>query len=448
MASSIPQILPVTCPYCRTKFAAPIQRVVDVGQDPKLKVALLQGRLNVATCPQCGNTGMLNAPFIYHDPEEELALCFVPTELGLMDTDQQKLIGELTNAVMNSLPPEKRKGYLLQPKIFLSLQGLLDTILQADGVTKEMIEAQRARGELIYKLLDAKNEERLKQLVEEHDAELDYEFFRALAATLETARADGKDNLAQSLLALRARLLDLTTVGKREAAQRKAIESLGEKVTQEELLQKMTECEDEDQLQAYVVLGRPLMDYTFFLALAEKINAAQAEGKSEEAQRLTDLRARILEFREKYDTQVAAVLQRAADLLREILQSQDREAKVREHLGEIDDTFFAVLSANIAQAEEMGQKEIADNLRQVGSLVIGLLQESAPPEIRLVNQLMQAEYPGGTKKVLEENATQITAELIKVMDLIAENLKRDGQNKAAQRLSKIRAQAATMVGRK
>jgi hypothetical protein len=391
---------------------------------------------------------MLNAPFIYHDPEKELALCFVPTELGLMDTDQQKLIGELTNAVMNSLPPEKRKGYLLQPKIFLSLQGLLDTILQADGVTKEMIEAQRARGELIYKLLDAKNEERLKQLVEEHDAELDYEFFRALAATLETARADGKDNLAQSLLALRARLLDLTTVGKREAAQRKAIESLGEKVTQEELLQKMTECEDEDQLQAYVVLGRPLMDYTFFLALAEKINAAQAEGKSEEAQRLTDLRARILEFREKYDTQVAAVLQRAADLLREILQSQDREAKVREHLGEIDDTFFAVLSANIAQAEEMGQKEIADNLRQVGSLVIGLLQESAPPEIRLVNQLMQAEYPGGTKKVLEENATQITAELIKVMDLIAENLKRDGQNKAAQRLSKIRAQAATMVGRK
>ena len=125
--ASIPQVLPVTCPYCQAKFAAPIQRVVDVSRDPRLKVALLQGRLNVATCPQCGNTGMLNAPFIYHDPEKELALCFVPTELGLMATDQQKLIGDLTNAVVNSLPPEKRKGYLLQPKIFLSLQGLLDT---------------------------------------------------------------------------------------------------------------------------------------------------------------------------------------------------------------------------------------------------------------------------------------------------------------------------------
>ena len=444
--ASIPQILPVTCPYCRAKFAAPIQHVVDVGQAPKLKVALLQGRLNVATCPQCGSTGMLNAPFIYHDPERELALCFVPTELGLTATDQQKLIGDLTNAVVNSLPPEKRKGYLLQPKIFFSLQGLLDTILQADGVTKEMIEAQRTRGELIYKLLDAKNDECLKQLVEEHDPELDYEFFQTLTAAMETARANGKDDLVQRLLALRTRLLDLTTVGKREAAQRKAIESLGEKVTREDLLQKMIECEDEDQLQAYVVLGRPLMDYTFFLALTEKINAAQAERKSEEAQRLTDLRARILEFQAKYDAEVAAALQRAADLLREILQSQDREATVREHLGEIDDTFFAILSANIAQAEEKGQKEIANDLRRVGDLVMELLQESAPPEIRLINQLMQAEHPEGTKKVLEKNATQVTAELIKVMDFIAENLKRGGHNEAARHLSDIRAQAATMVG--
>jgi len=446
--ASIPQVLSVTCPYCRAKFAAPIQHVVDVGQDPRLKVALLQGRLNVAACPQCGNTGMLNAPFIYHDPGKELALCFMPTELGLTATDQQKLIGDLTNAVVNSLPPEKRKGYLLQPKIFFSLQGLIDTILQADGVTPEIIEAQRARGELVYKLLDAKKDEHLKQLVEEHDAELGYEFFQTLTATMETARTDGKDDLAQRLSALRTRLLDLTTVGKREAAERKAIESLGEKVTQEDLLQKMIECEDEDQLQAYVALGRPLIDYTFFLALTEKINAAQAEGNSEATQRLTDLRARILEFQAKYDAQVAVALEWAANLLREILQSQDREATVREHLGKIDDTFFAVLSANIAQAEEKDEKKIADDLRQVGDLVVELLQESAPPEIRLINKLMRAEYPKGTKKILEENAAQVTADLIKVMDFMTENLKQGGHNEASQRLSDIRAQAETMVGRK
>jgi hypothetical protein len=389
---------------------------------------------------------MLNAPFIYHDSEKELALCFVPTELGLMNTDQQKLIGDLTNVVLNSLPPEKRKGYLLQPKIFFSLQGLIDTILQADGVTKEMIEDQRARGELIYKLLEAKDDEHLKQLVKEHDAELDYEFFQTLTATMETAKADGKDDLAHHLLGLRTRLLDLTTVGRRTVAQRKAVESLGEEVTQEDLLQKIIECEDEDQLQAYVVLGRPLMDYTFFLALAEKISAAQAEGNSEEAQRLTGLRARILEFQTKYDAQVAVALEWAANLLKEILQSQDREAVVREHLKKIDNTFFAVLSANIAQAEEKGEKKMAEDLRQVGDLVVDMLQESAPPEIRLINRLMRAEYPEGTKKVLGKNATEVTAELIEVMDFMVEDLRQSGQNEAAQRLSDIRAQAATMVG--
>ena len=84
----------------------------------------------------------------------------------------------------------------------------------------------------------------------------------------------------------------------------------------------MIECEDEDQLQAYVALGRPLMDYTFFLALTERINTAQVEGNSEEAQRLMDLRAKILEFQAKHDAQVAVALEWAVNLLKEILQTR------------------------------------------------------------------------------------------------------------------------------
>jgi hypothetical protein len=61
---------------------------------------------------------------------------------------------------------------------------------------------------------------------------------------------------------------------------------------------------------------------------------------------------------------------------------------------------------------------------------------------------MQAEYPEGTNKVLEENADQVTADLVKVMDFMVENLKGGGRSEAAQRLSDIRAQAETMVGRK
>ena len=75
---STQQVVPVTCPNCQAQFTAPIHSIID-GQDPALKAALLQGRLNVAQCPQCGFSDILNSPVLYYDPEKELA--FHPARL-------------------------------------------------------------------------------------------------------------------------------------------------------------------------------------------------------------------------------------------------------------------------------------------------------------------------------------------------------------------------------
>jgi hypothetical protein len=45
--------------------------------------------------------------------------------------------------VVNGLPTEKRKGYLFQPQTMFTYQTLIDKVLEADGITKEMIEAQQ-----------------------------------------------------------------------------------------------------------------------------------------------------------------------------------------------------------------------------------------------------------------------------------------------------------------
>ena len=55
------------------------------------------------------------------------------------------LIGKMINQVTESLPPEQRKAYLFQPQTTLTMQGMLERILEADGISKEEIEAQRAR---------------------------------------------------------------------------------------------------------------------------------------------------------------------------------------------------------------------------------------------------------------------------------------------------------------
>ena len=66
---------------------------------------------------------MITTPLIYLDATKEMLVTFIPMELGLSQADQQKAIGSLTNAVINSLPQEQRKGYLFTPKMALTYQG-------------------------------------------------------------------------------------------------------------------------------------------------------------------------------------------------------------------------------------------------------------------------------------------------------------------------------------
>jgi hypothetical protein len=141
LSTSNYQAVPVTCPNCQHRFVSPVLSLIDAGQDPEAKSIFLSGQSNVAVCPQCGHAGMLNFPQVYHDPEKELLLTYVPPELNLSEFEQQKLIGDLTNRVMSSLPAEQRKGYLLRPRSFLTLDSMVQAVLEAEGITLEMLEA-------------------------------------------------------------------------------------------------------------------------------------------------------------------------------------------------------------------------------------------------------------------------------------------------------------------
>jgi len=151
MSERPPQLVSVTCPRCGNQFAAPILNVLDVGRHPEFKAMLLQG-------------------------------AFTPNTLNLTSDVQQRLIGDMTNAIINSIPPEQRKAYLLQPKIFLTLPSLVEAILQADGVTPEMLEAQRAKSRLVEQFLQVSDELELQALAAEHDEDMDYDFFAMLSA--------------------------------------------------------------------------------------------------------------------------------------------------------------------------------------------------------------------------------------------------------------------------
>jgi len=148
----------ISCVQCRQPVRATVQGLIDPAQNPQAKVALLSGTLNTTPCPNCGTANSVLTPLLYHDASKELLISFVPMELGLSRDAQEKAIGELLREVTTNLPQGAFKAYMLQPRQALTMQGLVEQVLAADGVTSEMLQAQRDRVKLVETFIQASDE--------------------------------------------------------------------------------------------------------------------------------------------------------------------------------------------------------------------------------------------------------------------------------------------------
>jgi hypothetical protein len=427
----------IRCPVCQNPMTVPVESIIDVQQRPELKAQLLQGQLNMFPCPSCGNAVGLASPLLYHDSSKELLLCLTPANTSMKGDETQKLIGNLTNTLMNSLPPEKRKAYLFQPRIFLTLESMIEAILEADGITKEMLQAQKTKVTLIDRLLAAKdNDAKFKTIVAENESVIDTEFFQMLAALISAAQTESQKKAAQDLLLLRRKLMPLTKAGQElAAAEQKFREELVE--TRDELLRRLIETSDKDDLETLVRIGRPYMDYSFFQELTAKIDSA----KPDEAKRLTKRREQILEISERQDEETKEQLTERVELLKKLLQAGNPEPLLKENLDLLDETFFAVLSANVQQAAQAGQKDAVAMLQNIAAEAMEFVRENAPPVIKLINELMDADSPQATEQILKDNAVSLSPEFFETVDELLVELKSVGQAQAAERLQKVAEQA-------
>jgi hypothetical protein len=453
MSASAPQIVTVTCPSCQTRYQASAQSIVDVGQDPRLKTMLLQGRLNVGVCPNCGTAGMLSVPLAYHDPDKELLLVLIPQGLRMNEDERQRTIGRMSNAIMNSLPAEQRKGYLLRPRLFLSLDSMIEAILEADGITPDMLEAQRAKLELIVSMAEVADDPlQLAALIGEHEEQIDYELFALLSLQLQAAEQQEQEEVAERLGRVRDVLLERTETGREVAQQQQALETAlagldEEALTREDLLRRILATEpahEERVLNVLISLARPLIDYQFFQLLTAQIDRAEEEGATERAERLKAIRARVLEITQEFDAQVRMETQARARLLSEIMQSQEPRDTIRAHIDEIDDVFMSVLGAGIAQNEQE-HPEVAERLLGVRNLIVEVLEESAPPELRFISRLLEADYPDETRKMLADNQAMVTPQVLGMMEALAGELENRGEAEASEKLTGILAQAQLMA---
>jgi hypothetical protein len=433
----------VTCPSCRSQFQAPVEQVLDVREDPNAKVRVLNGLVNVASCPQCGTAGALNLPFLYHDPDKELALVYMPMEAGRDDLERQRLIGNLTTTVMNRLPPEERKGYLLQPQVMITQENLTSKILEADGVTPEMMEEQKVKAALLQRLVDATSEEVLEAIIKENDDAIDADLLRMLEMNLELTQSMGRAADVQKLLALRNKLLDLSSTGRETKARNEVLEILRADPTRENLLDLLVQTPDEQTRELLIVFGRPLLDYLFFQSLTSRIDAAPDEA---EKARLTALRTEVLEVRDRLDEETRVLYEERSVLLRDLLLSDDPEALARRRFEEMDQAFMNLLAANLEQARSANDKQAAEALQAIWNLVLHLMEETLPPGLQLFNRLMTAEDEAEIEQLLEDNRELVTERLVEFIERAETQMREEEESiETADRLALVLNKARVMA---
>ena len=439
-----PQKTQISCPRCRQPVVAQIEQLFDVTSDPGSKQRLLGGVSNYVACQSCGYNGPLATPIIYHDNAKELLLTYFPAELGMPVNEQEKLVGPFITQVTNRLPPEKRKGYLLRPQSFFTYQSLIERILGTDGITPEMIQAQKQRVSLVERLLGASTPQARLDIIKQEAAHLDAEFFSIFNRLMEGAAASGQEQYIAQMETIQKQLLEETEYGRKISEQAnevqeaiKTLQAAGKNLDREKLLDILIEAPNDDRLSALVSLTRPGLDYTFFQSLTARIEKRAGD----ERKILEGLREKLLEITRLFDQRTEEEYKHASELLSTLLAADNIQQATASHIQEINDAFVQVLNQALQEANQKNDSERMPKLQQI----VTVIQQAStpPPELTLLEELLDASDEADLNKMLEQHAEEITPELSSIIgNILARSEEQAGvkpQGEDAQTIKKLRA---------
>lgn len=435
----------ITCPNCKTPFTAEVHQVIDAEQNPELKQKLLSGQLNLAICPSCGAGGQMGTGLLFHDPAHELFMVYVPQELQINQMEREKLVGQLVQQAMNNIPQEKRRAYMLQPQTVLSMQTFMEKVLETEGITKEMIERQKKQAELLNSLATADNDV-VEYLLKERANEIDETFFAMLQSYVDTAAQLNDNSQLIKLTNLRAKLMTETAVGRELEKRQIALHKFNQDAKKQgglstKLLLKhiLANQEDDQVVDALVMAGQQAVRYELFAQMTHEIEKLEKKKKLAEAQQLISIRERVLKLYEKMQAESRKILGKAEELLNLLKDAPDKETAVRANMQRFDDAFMYLLSMRTAEADQAGDNQELQRLSEIHSLIMKQVDAQVPPEVRLINDLLEAGSPEAQQEVLTQNQAMLTPDLVKMLDGLQVELKATGQKEMDGRITGLKA---------
>ncbi|WKZ38652.1 MAG: CpXC domain-containing protein [Anaerolineales bacterium] len=431
----------IACPRCKQMIPANVEQLFDVTTDPQAKQRLLSGQSNYARCQFCGYEGRLATPVVYHDNEKELLLTFFPPELALPLNEQEKMIGPLIKQVTDRLPPEKRKGYLLNPQANLTFESMVETILGKDGITPEMIKGQQERVQFMERLMQVTSKDVRSELIKQNAKIIDEQFFALFSRIAQSALSSGQEQVARGLIDIQTQLLEETeygrqlkeSVGELEAAQQ-VLQDAGQSLTREKLLDFVLESKTDARIRAYVSLARPGMDYIFFQNLTEKIEKASGDEKT----RLEGIREKLLQFTNDVDRQVEQRIKQAQQFVESLLAQDDVEKATQENLDGFSQEAVDVVNQMLRQASEQNDYTRMGKLQKMAQVLQAA--SAPPPEVAFIEQLIQASDDAAIEKMLADNDAMVNQQFVDALSGLAAQMESQGDNPEAKMMGEKLAQ--------
>jgi hypothetical protein len=161
----------IRCPQCRSEQTAELYESINVSQQPELKTALFENRLNRITCEACEASFRVDKPLLYHDPDRMILIHWMPETAAARDEildEFDRTMEELRAALPKDMePPRVRLVFTrteLVELIFIMEAGMEERVVEFIKYTIHTRNLQRvppAEKQLLLNVQDSTSEELL-----------------------------------------------------------------------------------------------------------------------------------------------------------------------------------------------------------------------------------------------------------------------------------------------
>ena len=440
-----PNQVQLDCPHCGSQVASLVFPIQDYGANPALLAMFLSGQLNTAQCGGCSNQLLTQFPVLVHWPQHEFLGAVVPEQAG-SGGSPQTVIGSLQSTFLSRVPAGERKGYMLAPRQFMSLDRLHDALWEFQGVTREMRERRAASMTVLQRMIGvADDPSALSEIAQAETSLIDREF---LSLAIQLASQEPAEQSSHSALrTVVAWLSSHTDAGVEIRRQQETLQELLQQLQQgmdkEDLANRLAELwsqvDGQDVVMALVQAVPQQFDYEFLLELSTLI---ELEAEEEAKARLGQMRDRIDGQIKLIQQQFAALQQNAYQacvaVVSAALQSEDPSEVLRRQGKMLRGPFFNVLMNMMNQAQKNRAPEVVAKLLQIRDLALNIQAESMSEEDRFLFTLITARSVGESRAAMDHSQQLITDSLLEKLATMATELRENDMEQQSRKIRSLR----------